>query len=128
MSCYALCKAALEFDLKGMEKLCRQAMRLERENPIIYLCMGRIYLLSGDKGLAYKVFKYGLKYSRMNKELLNELSVFGKRRSPLFPSHEREHFLNRSTGRVSLWLAMDVTKHLPFFNTKEKGDLKRVAL
>lgn len=128
MSCYSLCKAALEFDLKNMEKLCRQALRLDRSNPIIYLCMGRIYLLSGDKGLAYKVFKYGLKYSRKNKELLNELAVFGKRRSPLFPSHKRDHFLNKSTGFLSIWLAMDISKHLPFLHSKEKGVLKNVAL
>lgn len=127
MSCYALCKAALEFDIKSTEKLCRQALRLDRSNPIIYLCMGRIYLLSGDKGLAYKVFKYGLKYSRKNKELLEELAIFGKRRSLLFPSHKREHFLNRSTGVLSLWLSIDITRFMPFLKTKEKGALKGVV-
>ncbi|MBE9531614.1 MAG: hypothetical protein IME98_02275 [Proteobacteria bacterium] len=128
MSCYALCKAAIEFDIKSTEKLCRQALRLERSNPIIYLCMGRIYLLSGDKGLAYKVFKYGLKYSRKNKELLNELAIFGKRRSVLFPSHKRDHFLNRSTGILSLWLAMDIGRYLPFQRTKDKNALKGAVI
>ena len=125
MSCYALCKAALEFEIKSMEKLCRQALRLDRNNPIIYLCMGRIYILSGDKGLAYRVFKYGLKHSRKNQELLRELAPFGKRRSVLFPSHTREHFLNKSTGIVSLWLAMDISKHLPFLGSRRKA-LSRV--
>jgi tetratricopeptide (TPR) repeat protein len=128
MSCYALCKAALEFDVKSMEKLCRKALRLERNNPIIYLCMGRIYLLSGDRGLAYKVFKYGLKYSRKNRELMNELSVFGLRRALLFPSHTREHFLNRTTGIFSIWLGKDIAGFLPFGKAKEKAGLKRAAL
>lgn len=127
MSCFALCKAALEFDMKNMEKLCRKALRLERNNPIIYLCMGRIYMLSGDRGLAYKVFKYGLKYSRKNRELMNELSTFGSRRALLFPSHTREHFLNRTTGILSIWLGKDIAGYLPFHKAKEKAGLKRVG-
>ncbi|MEE9542558.1 MAG: hypothetical protein V3V95_02100 [Thermodesulfobacteriota bacterium] len=126
MGCYALCKAAIEFDIKGSEKLCRKALRLERDNPVIYLCMGRIYLLSGDKGLAYKVFKYGLKYSRQNRELKDELLHFGKRRALLFPSHARDHLLNKASGIVSKVLSTDIGKSLSSEKKDEKPELGRV--
>ena len=127
MSCYALCKAAIEFDIKGSEKLCRKALRLERDNPVIYLCMGRIYQLSGDKGLAYRVFKYGLKYSRQNRELNDELLHFGRRRALLFPSHARDHFLNKASGILSKVLSKDIGKSLTSSKKEEKAALGRAT-
>lgn len=78
---------------------CQQALQQDSANSLHYLNLGRIYLLAGQKSKAIAVFRRGLKFGR-DQRIIAELKGLGLRRSPVFGSLERSHFLNRLAGKL----------------------------
>jgi len=61
--------------------------------------MGRILLLAGRRDRAIMVFRQGLKASP-NPRIISELKKLGLRKPPVFANLDRQHLLNRVSGKV----------------------------
>lgn len=83
---------------KGVE-LCLAAINKESSNPIHYLNLGRIHLLSGDKDKAFSTFRKGLKMGR-DKRIMRYLRAMGIRKSPVIASLARDHAINKLLGKI----------------------------
>jgi tetratricopeptide (TPR) repeat protein len=94
---YCLAKEEDEFDTAV--SLCNEAIETDSANVIHYLNLGRVYLLSGKKAEAIRVFRDGLLYED-NKKIKDELKKLGWRKLPIISFLPREHFLNRCFGSL----------------------------
>lgn len=83
---------------KGIS-LCQEAIRAEPNQSQHYLNLGRIYLEAGQKGLAIKTFRQGLKLGK-NRQIAEELKLLGLRKGPVFTSLPRDNPLNRIAGKL----------------------------
>jgi len=101
MSYYALCFAQVEGDYKKAISICLSAAQLEFCDPDIYLNLGRIFLLSGQKANAVKAFRIGLKYDSRNTELRNEMKKIGIRRKPVISFLHRRNLVNKFLGKLA---------------------------
>lgn len=76
----------------------KEALRLDPQNPLHHLDLGKIYLAAGKKHLALHTFRKGLKYG-CHRGLIKEIRRLGFRRPPTFP------FLGRKPPSTD-WLAV----------------------
>ncbi len=98
-------------------KLCESALAKEPHNAAHYLNLGRVYLLTRQKGKALATFRKGLsseaatdktdsaespaeRQAKQQALILAELRHLGIRRRSPFPSLPREHALNRIVGKM----------------------------
>jgi len=82
------------------EDLCSQALRLERQQPNLYLNMAEVYRRAGKKDAAVSILEAGLEFSERNRSLRDALNRLGDRRPRVFTSLDRRHFLNRNLGQL----------------------------
>ena len=77
-------------------------MAAEKEfyNPEIYLNLGRVFLLNGQKAVAVRAFRKGLKYDNCNMGLLVEMKRLGLRKRPVITFLPRQNLFNRCLGRL----------------------------
>ncbi len=61
LSYYGLCLALGTRHLSEAKKTCRRAMELEFYNPDLYLNLGTVYMLDGDRAAAFDAFLSGLR-------------------------------------------------------------------
>lgn len=101
MSFYALCLAEVEGNYERAISLCLMAAEKEFYNPEIYLNLGRIFLMNGQKNVAVKSFKKGLRFDTTHAGLIGEIRKLGLRRKPVFGFLQRTNALNRLFGRLS---------------------------
>jgi len=85
--------------------LCKEAIGAEPNQSQHYLNMGRIYLEAGQKNMAIKTFRQGLKLGK-NRQIADELRQLGLRKSPVFASLPRDNPLNRIAGKILSRLGM----------------------
>lgn len=95
----AYCLAKERRQYQQAMTLCREALQAEPSNPDHYYQLSRIYLAAGQKRQAIKSLRKGLKFKRYQ-PIIDELQRLGLRKPPVFSSLPREHFLNRSLGRL----------------------------
>jgi len=100
LSYAGFCLAHVEKRSKEAIELCEKAVRIEFYRPELFLNMGRVYLLSGNKRKAHQTFWKGFALDRDNKELRAELEKMGTRKPPVFPFLDRKHPLNRIIGKA----------------------------
>ncbi len=98
-------------------RLCESALAKEPHNAAHYLNLGRVYLLTRQKGKALATFRKGLasdaatdktdsaespaeRQAKQQALILAELRRLGIRRRSPFPSLPREHALNRIVGKM----------------------------
>lgn len=112
LSCLGYCLAREDHDLKRAFELCREALKQEPGNPLHHLNLGRTYLLSGQKPLAIKAFRKGLKFGR-HQRLIDELQSLGMRRPLVFSSLSRSHRLNQYCGLLFSRLGLRALLHRP---------------
>lgn len=98
-SALAYCLASERKQYQRAIALCRQALEAEPAEARHYYHLGRIYLTTGQKPLAITAFRRGLKLKRYQ-PILDELRRLGVRKPPVFSSLPRDHFLNKSFGRL----------------------------
>ena len=89
---------------KGLA-LCMQATEKDPTNSELWLIFGRTCLLAGQKTVAIKAFRRGLKVGR-NPAITGELKRLGLRKSPVLTTFDREHMLNRQLGRCFNWFGL----------------------
>lgn len=97
MLAYCLAKERRQF--QKARQLCQEALALEPNNPEHYFQLGRICLLARQKKQAIQTFRKGLKLGRYQ-PIIDELRILGLRKPPVFESLARDHFLNRSAGKL----------------------------
>lgn len=98
MSYYAVSLANVEGNYDKAISLCLMAAEKEFYNPDIYHNLGRIFLLNGQKSVALKAFKKGLKYDDGHNALRKEIRELGVRRRPVVSFLPRQNFVNRFLG------------------------------
>ncbi len=79
------------------------ALRAEDTHPLIYLNLGRIYMVFGRVEKALQVYRRGLKYQH-HALLLKQLDNLCPRQRCTFPFLKRSHPLNMFTGRLRVCL------------------------
>lgn len=98
-SYYAFCIARERGQFKKAISMCEEAMQEEPENPIHYLNLGRVYLISGQRNDALQTLREGLHHGE-NKDIVDELIKLGMRKPPVIPFFKRENPLNKYLGLV----------------------------
>jgi len=81
-------------------ELCEKALRLKRDEPQFYLNLGEVYVSAGRREEAIEVLDMALTRFRNNVRIKRERNNFGKRSTQVLPFLSREHFLNRTLGRL----------------------------
>lgn len=94
---YCLARERRQFR-KGIA-LCQEAIKVEPKQILHYLNLGRVYVEAGQKPLAIKAFRQGLRFGR-NRQIAEHLAILGIRKPPVFGSLPRTHVLNRFAGKV----------------------------
>ncbi len=100
MSYYAVSIAAAEGDHDRAVSLCLIAAEQAFYIPDIYLNLGKIFLMNGQKSTAIKTFKKGLSYDTSDGILMNALESLGLRRKRPIVFLPRQNMLNRFLGRI----------------------------
>ena len=95
----AYCLAKGQGRMQSAAKTCRESIKRESNNSLHYLILGRILLLSGDKGKAIGTFRQGLRTSP-NPLIIEELKKLGLRRPAVLKNLKRNHPINRALGRA----------------------------
>ena len=101
MSYYAVALATVEGDCERAISLCLTAAEKEFYNPEIYLNLGKILLLNGQKSLAIKAFKKGLRLDESHSLLNEHLLSLGVRRKPVLSFLSRRNPVNKFFGVLS---------------------------
>jgi tetratricopeptide (TPR) repeat protein len=83
---------------KGIE-LCRSSIDREQEEPVHYLNLGKIHLLSGNKEEALRVFREGMAKGK-NVEIQGMLDRIGTRKPPIIKFLSRNNPINRCLGML----------------------------
>ena len=83
---------------KGID-LCKLSMQSEAENPVHYLNLGKIHLVSGNKPEALRVFREGIAIGQ-NEEIMRMLNKIGIRKPPIISFLPRGNPLNRILGFI----------------------------
>lgn len=81
---------------KGID-LCLISLELERDEPAHYLNLGNIYLLSGNKSEAIRVFREGMVIGDCG-EIRKILEHIGTRKPPVITFLPRDNPVNRLLG------------------------------
>lgn len=82
------------------EQLCRKAIRKSHNNPQLYLNLAEVYENFGKKEQAMATLRDGLKFTKRDERLKEQIRIFGLRRPPIFGSLGRDHPLNVFLGKV----------------------------
>ena len=99
-SYYAVSLANVEGNYDKAISLCLMAAEKEFYNPEIYLNLGRVFLLNGQKAVAVRAFRKGLKYDNCNMGMLVEMKRLGLRKRPVITFLPRQNLFNRYLGRL----------------------------
>ena len=100
MSYLGLCLALAEGKAREATQLCEKAVQMEFFRAELFLNLGRVYLVSGNRKKAHMAFRKGLALDRENRNLQKELDKMGIRKQPVFPFLERKHPINKLAGKV----------------------------
>jgi hypothetical protein len=76
------------------------ALSLRRNEAQLYLNLAEVYVAAGRRDDAVEVLDRGLIQFRADARIRRARANLGKRCSPVLPFLDREHFLNRSLGKL----------------------------
>src|SRR5262245_45754892 len=81
-------------------KMCEQAAKREFFDADIFCNLGIVYLRNRQRGPAFAAFQRGLALRPKHRRILEELSRYERRSSPVLPFLARDHALNVLCGRL----------------------------
>jgi len=99
MSYLGLCLALVEGKVKEAQRLCEKSIEKEFFRPELFLNLGRVYLMSGNKKKAHVIFRKGLSIDKDNMDIRYELERMGVRKPPVLPFLDRRSVLNKLAGK-----------------------------
>jgi Flp pilus assembly protein TadD len=80
--------------------LCEAALNLKRNEAQLYLNLAEVYESAGRRDDAVAILDKGLVYFRVHAQIRKARADLGNRSSSVLPFLERQHFLNRSLGKL----------------------------
>ena len=95
----AYCMAKERGQIKKAISICAKALQDAPDNNTIYLNLGKIYLLAGNKTGAIQILREGLDKGA-DPLLIAELTRLGTRKPPLFAFLPRNNPLNKFVGMI----------------------------
>jgi len=95
----ALCIARERGQTNKALALCRETLEAEPDNSILYLNMGKIYLMQGKTEEAIEILRKGLTQGT-NEQIIAELGRIGTRRPPPLSFLGRDNPLNKYLGII----------------------------
>lgn len=98
MSYYGMCKATRGGQIGLGLELCTRAIKMEFYRSELYLNLGKVYLAAGNKKVAIKVLKKGLRFEPRNQAIHKSLAGLGCRDRPVIESLERSNPINKLLG------------------------------
>ena len=101
MSWYAVCLARIGGRFNRAMALGKAAVLKEFCNPEMYLNLGRVCLMAGDKRGAVAAFKEGLVFEPGSSTIRAEIRLLGIRRVPPISFLRRSNPVNRFIGQVT---------------------------
>ena len=101
LSYYGLCLALGKGQFSQAAETCRQAMELEFYSPDLYLNLGRVYCLEGNRAAAFNAFLGGLSLESQHPGIRREVQRMGIRRRQVLPFLSRSNPVNRLLGRLT---------------------------
>lgn len=93
----AFCLAKEKREFPKAISLCKEAIKYDPRNSTLFLYLGRIHLLAGQKKDAIRIFCMGLRTEK-NQEIVKELERLGNRKTPVLPFLKRGNPLNKFLG------------------------------
>ena len=93
---------------------CRRARDIDRDNPTVWLNLGRVHALSGDRMKALRCLDRGLKLAPDYRDLKTELGRLNRRRSMTFGFLRRENPLNVWSGKLRGALTRGLRQSSPY--------------
>ncbi len=98
MSHYGHCVAIEKDDLVSARKLCERAVKMDPDDPVTQVNLGKVLRLQGENKLAHKTFIKAWKTNKTHPAAAAELSRMGIRRPPVLSFLSRTHWLNKRLG------------------------------
>jgi hypothetical protein len=86
---------------QGLE-LCLESVKADKEDPLIYLNLARVYIQLNDRYHAVQAIQHGLKYrhSPFRANLMNFYRFIGIRQKAVVPFLHRNHPINKFVGKM----------------------------
>ena len=85
-------------------RMCEQAAKREFFDADVFCNLGIVYLRNRQRGPAFQSFQRGLALRPKHRRIIEELSRYERRSSPVLPFLARDHGLNILFGRLrSRW-------------------------
>lgn len=100
MSYYGVCVAAEKKDMETARKLCERAVKMDPDNPVTRVNLGKVQRLTGENEQAHRTFIQAWKTDKTHPAAAAELSRMGIRRPPVISFLPRSHWLNRKLGML----------------------------
>jgi Flp pilus assembly protein TadD len=100
LSYLGLAMAAAQQKWQDAEDLCYSAVRMKRAQPELYLNLAEVYRLQGKRQDAVETLLEGFPLTKRDPRIGKALRKYGVRRPAVFPSLDRNHFLNRHLGKI----------------------------
>ena len=101
MSYYGLILALSEQNYQDGINFCRAAIVQAVCESELYMNLSRVYTKAGQRRKALETLAEGLKYTANKAQLLGEMKRIGCRLRPVLPFLPRDHFLNKSLGKLT---------------------------
>jgi Flp pilus assembly protein TadD len=111
LSYFGLCVAHVDQDFERAVDVCLRATVEVRDNPVLFINLGRVYRLRGDNRAAYKQFQRAWRLDRRHPATAAELTRMGIRRPPFIRFVSRKHWINRHLGWVRAELERRIVGH-----------------
>jgi len=100
LSYYGLSLAKAGLSRKVAIEACGTAVARQRNDPVLFLNLGRVYRLAGKTTLAMRAFEHGLELAPGNAILTKELRRLDRRGKPVIRFMDRSHPVNRFLGQM----------------------------
>jgi Flp pilus assembly protein TadD len=100
LSQYGLCVAIELGNFDAARRLCERAMRMEPEEVIHRVNLGKVFRLEGDMLSAHTMFLKAWQLDKSHPAPAGELSRMGIRRPPVVRFLGRSHWANVKLGRL----------------------------
>ena len=100
LSYYGLSLAKSGLSLTEAVRVCRAAVSQDRQHPVLWLNLGRVYRAAGKTALALEALDRAARIAPDNPALARELAELDRRGTPILKALPRTHALNVMLGKA----------------------------